>query len=379
LLTRRRARKLPELYSLRVSYNVCIMMAPAPAPVVFSAPAPAPVLSKAEHFCGGLVQRCRGGSFKDIKWDEACLRAAVDAFRVPERRCYVPEGCDPYAHNCPTIGANEQSTVAMSRPVTHLFCLHALATLMRDGTPTDGRFRVLDVGSGSGFLTVALAALLDQECVAGDVLGIDVEETLVRLGRENFAKDALALPVKFRREDAWASPKRRGEFLFICVGACAEHVPMALADRLAPGGLLVVPIVATGTRRQAYLMVRRDLRGRLREPERICEASYVPLIDTRVWTRRLFRELHAIDATRRFLAGLRAREAKVGDGRLLRRRGRSAHLYARRSRRREFEIYEARRGRRERCRRILGAQRHVRARELPGAVGAVRGAGGMNK
>ena len=51
---------------------------------------------------------------------------------------------------------------------------------------------------------------------------------------------------------------------------------------LAPGEtLLVVPVVATGTRRQAYLMIRRDLRGRLRRPETVCEASFVPLIDTR--------------------------------------------------------------------------------------------------
>ena len=82
-------------------------------------------------------------------------------------------------------------------------------------------------------------------------------------------------------QDAWQAPKKKGEFLFICVGACAQHVPVALCDRLAPGGLLVVPVVATGTRRQAYLMVRRDLRGRLLAPRTVCEASFVPLIDTR--------------------------------------------------------------------------------------------------
>ena len=69
--------------------------------------------------------------------------------------------------------------------------------------------------------------------------------------------------------------------MFICVGACAQHVPVALCDRIAPGGLLVVPVVATGTRRQAYLLVRRDLQGRLLAPRTVCEASFVPLIDTR--------------------------------------------------------------------------------------------------
>ena len=246
-----------------------------------AAPAPAAALSQEEQFYAGLGGRCRRGFFRDVAWDEACLATAIDAFRVPDRRCYVPDDCGPYEHRCPTIGSNCQSTVTMSKPVVHVFCLHALATLIRRGAPSDGRFRVLDVGSGTGFLTAALAALLDNEGVRGDVLGIDVEETLVRLGRENYAADGLDLPVKFRREDAWQAPKKKGEFLFICVGACAQHVPAALCDRLAPGGLLVVPVVATGTRRQAYLMVRRDLRGRLLAPRTVCEASFVPLIDTR--------------------------------------------------------------------------------------------------
>ena len=246
-----------------------------------AAPAPAAALSEEEQFYAGLGGRCRRGFFKDVAWDEACLATAIDAFRVPDRRCYVPDDCGPYEHRCPTIGSNCQSTVTMSKPVVHVFCLHALATLIRRGAPSDGRFRVLDVGSGTGFLTAALAALLDNEGVRGDVLGIDVEETLVRLGRENYAADGLDLPVKFRREDAWQTPKKKGEFMFICVGACAQHVPAALCERLAPGGLLLVPVVATGTRRQAYLMVRRDLRGRLLAPRTVCEASFVPLIDTR--------------------------------------------------------------------------------------------------
>ena len=226
-----------------------------------AAPAPAAALSQEEQFYASLGGRCRRGFFKDVAWDEACLATAIDAFRVPDRRCYVPDDCGPHEHRCPTIGSNvpkyrddveaggarllparardaDTQRHAVRRSISRPRCG------LRDGLPDGG------AGGAAG-----------QRGVRGDVLGIDVEETLVRLGRENYAADGLDLPVKFRREDAWQTPKKKGEFMFICVGACAQHVPVALCDRLAPGGLLVVPVVATGTRRQAYLMVRRDLRG----------------------------------------------------------------------------------------------------------------------
>ena len=79
----------------------------------------------------------------------------------------------------------------MSKPVVHVFCLHARDADTAARRPTVGS--VLDVGSGTGFLTAALAALLDNEGIRGDVLGIDVEETLVRL-EGNYAATASICP-----------------------------------------------------------------------------------------------------------------------------------------------------------------------------------------
>ena len=50
-------------------------------------------LSEEEQFYASLGGRCRRGFFKDVAWDEACLATAIDAFRVPDRRCYVPDDC----------------------------------------------------------------------------------------------------------------------------------------------------------------------------------------------------------------------------------------------------------------------------------------------
>ena len=105
-----------------------------------------------------------------------------------------------YAHACPEIGRNRLGRVTMSKPVVHLFFLHALAELLEGR----GAGEVLDVGSGSGYLTVALARVLADAGVRGSVTGVEVERDLAALGAGNFARDAASagLPVSFRHEDA---------------------------------------------------------------------------------------------------------------------------------------------------------------------------------
>ena len=215
-----------------------------------------------EQFYASLGGRCRRGFFKDVAWDEACLATAM-AFRVPDR---VPCGrLRSVRHRCPTIGWC-QSTVTMSKPVVHLFRLHALATLIRSGTPSDGRFRVLDVGSGTGFWQAALAALL---ATSWRRPGIDVGRSCGSGGRTTPRTASICPPSSGARTRG----KRRRRRESSCSSAWArarQHVRGC--GRLAPGGLLVVPVVATGTRRQAYLMIRRDLRGAF-APRTIAGAS----------------------------------------------------------------------------------------------------------
>ena len=167
----------------------------------------------------------------------------------------------------------------MSKPVVHLFCLHALATLIRRGTPSDGRVRVLDVGSRGGLPDGGAGGAAGQRGVRGDVLGIDVEETLVRLGRENYAADGLDLPVSSGAR-TWQDAEEEGRVPVHLRGRVRAACPRRSATARAPAGSSSCRSSrrARGARR---LMVRRDLRGRLRRPETVCEASFVPLIDTR--------------------------------------------------------------------------------------------------
>ena len=185
----------------------------------------------------------------------------------------------------------------MSKPVVHLFFVHecwralAEAPAAPAGGPDARPARALDVGSGSGYLTAALAArlLADARGCGGRVVGVDVIPALVALvaallARDAALREALAasgVGVQFALENARAppSPADARAFAFGAASAAADDgVPAAMLERLAPGGALVVPVADRDGRSQSFVAVRRRADGALDAPRRLCEARFVPLV-----------------------------------------------------------------------------------------------------
>jgi len=109
--------------------------------------------------------------------------------------------------------------------------------------------RVLDVGTGSGWTTALLAYLTGSE---GTVLGVEIEEELVRFGADNlavtgqpWASIARALPGVLGLPDH--APYDR-----ILVSAEPGELPQQLVDQLGDGGRMVIPV------RSTMLLVTRD-------------------------------------------------------------------------------------------------------------------------
>lgn len=108
--------------------------------------------------------------------------------------------------------------------------------------------RVLDVGAGSGWTTALLGHLVGP---TGSVVGVEVVPELVAFGRANLA----AYPMPWTRIE----PARPGviglpdlaPFDRVLVSAEARSLPEELVAQLAPGGVLVVPVVGR------LLVVRR--------------------------------------------------------------------------------------------------------------------------
>jgi ubiquinone/menaquinone biosynthesis C-methylase UbiE len=102
--------------------------------------------------------------------------------------------------------------------------------------------RVLDIGSGPGFLAVEIATTVGPD---GLVHGVDVSESMLAIARHRRAVPPAA-PIEFRRADAHALPFADSSFDAVLSTQVYEYVddlPAALAEAhrvLSPGGRLLV-------------------------------------------------------------------------------------------------------------------------------------------
>ncbi len=114
---------------------------------------------------------------------------------------------------------------------TTRLCLETLAELFAQATPR----RVLDVGTGSGILAIAAAALGAER-----VLACDIDPEACRTARENAALNGVASRVEVTDRPLQSL---EGDFQVVLANILAEeNVRLAgeLAGRLAAGGTLVL-------------------------------------------------------------------------------------------------------------------------------------------
>lgn len=146
--------------------------------------------------------------------------------------------------------------------------------------------RVLDIGSGSGYLTAVLASLLGP---SGKVVGIDHIQALVDLASKNMAKSAQGREwlesgkVRFVKGDGRlgyqepgiAGDAEGGKWDAIHVGAAAKEAHSALIEQLRAPGRLFIP-VGEGTQ-YIWVIDKREDGSVVRE--RTMSVRYVPLTD----------------------------------------------------------------------------------------------------
>ncbi|MBL8607862.1 MAG: class I SAM-dependent methyltransferase [Myxococcales bacterium] len=96
--------------------------------------------------------------------------------------------------------------------------------------------RVLDVGTGTALIPIELCRLSPR----AHVVGVDLSEEMLAIGRENVARAGLEARVELARLDAKQTGRARGEFSAVVSNSIVHHIPEPL-DALREMHRLVAP------------------------------------------------------------------------------------------------------------------------------------------
>jgi protein-L-isoaspartate(D-aspartate) O-methyltransferase len=151
------------------------------------------------------------------------------AFKTIDRGDYVPEPLRNQAYLDYPLPIGYGQTI--SQPSTVTFLINALDPKLGE--------KILDVGSGSGWTTALLAAIVGDN---GEVIGVEIIPELVELGQENLAKYNFPQARIVQAHEKQLGIPETAPFDRILVSATTSTVPQELIDQLQIGGRLVIPI-----------------------------------------------------------------------------------------------------------------------------------------
>lgn len=128
--------------------------------------------------------------------------------------------------------------------------------------------KVLEIGTGSGYQAVVLAA------VVGQVFTVERIEELLRQARRRFRQLGLA-NVRSRHDDGKLGWPEEAPFDAIILTAAGDAIPNQVLDQLSPSGVLVAPVGSPSS--QMLLRIRGDGQGDFIQEE-LGPVSFVPLL-----------------------------------------------------------------------------------------------------
>ena len=196
-----------------------------------------------------------------IKHKEVC-----EAMERVDRQYYAPR--HPYEDTPQPIGYN----ATISAPHMHAYAMEYLLSKLTTAS------NVLDVGSGTGYLTAAMAYLVPPNA---KVYGIEHVPELVQMSLNNIKKSNPELLKGDRIEiiqgdgrEGW--PNKDIKFDVIHVGAAAAKMPEGLITQLAEGGKMVIPV---GGEHSIQSFVEVNKVDGVAKEKHVMSVRYVPLTD----------------------------------------------------------------------------------------------------
>jgi protein-L-isoaspartate(D-aspartate) O-methyltransferase len=195
----------------------------------------------------------------EIYIDKSFLDPRVmEAMAKVPRHEFVPENYRKHAYENRPLPIGHGQTI--SQPY--------IVALMTDLLNIKPGYKVLEIGTGSGYQAAILAELVSH------VYTIEIIEALGARARGVLQKQGYA-NVKTRIGDGYYGWKEHAPFDAIVVTAAAGHIPPPLIQQLKPGGRMIIPV---GSRFmvQQLVVVDKDKKGKI-STRQILPVRFVPL------------------------------------------------------------------------------------------------------
>jgi protein-L-isoaspartate(D-aspartate) O-methyltransferase len=202
-----------------------------------------------------LIEEIRGKGIDDLE--------VLQLFDKVPRHLFLPSGVIPRAYEDAPLPIGYGQTA--SQP-----SLQARYLQILQPGPED---RVLEIGTGSGFLTALLALAADRV--------FSVERVRELSARARKALDAMELKnVALLVGDGTIGWRKFAPYDVIVVSAASPGVPTTLLEQLGEGGRMLIPV---GDRAAQELMLVRKMDGEVVEESVQDRCTFVPLLGRYGW------------------------------------------------------------------------------------------------
>ena len=183
-------------------------------------------------------------------------RATLDAMGSVPRHAFVPEDVRIYSYSDNPLPIGHSQTISQPYMVAY----------MTQAIRPKREFKVLEIGTGSGYQAAILAEIVDS------VYTIEIVDPLAQKAKRRL-KNMGYTNVKVRSGDGYHGWPEAAPFDAIVVTAGAEEIPTPLVEQLKEGGRMILPLGPHNSVRQLVRITKK--KGTLKIEE-LMAVRFVP-------------------------------------------------------------------------------------------------------
>jgi protein-L-isoaspartate(D-aspartate) O-methyltransferase len=213
---------------------------------------------------GMTSQRARDRLAASLK--EAGIRdlRVIEVIRDLPRHHFIDQALHSRAYENTALPIGHGQTISQPWVVARM-----TEALLEQADKTQGApQKVLEIGTGSGYQAVVLAALVPH------LFTVERIEELLRQARRRFRQLGVG-NIRSRHDDGKLGWADEAPFDAIMLTAAGDAIPSRILDQLSPTGVLVAPVGSPS--RQTLIRLRGDGQGDFIQEE-LGPVSFVPLL-----------------------------------------------------------------------------------------------------